>query len=377
MPITRKIFTLHFLITEQCNLSCEYCYRDKGAEATLTSHALKSSYDSVIQKLPADTHINIVFMGGEPFKAFDVLRDGITYMRTHSYGRKVSFKIITNGTLVHEDIQHWILENNEDVGIGLSLDGPPDIQDRFRTQSSQQIDISFFKTLTNLEILSVVHPESLETFSDNMIYLSKFGFPVKATYADGVDWKPIRDLPILEKELSKLAHYYIENPNIYPINFLAIATSALDCPPEKCLPGETSMAVDAHGEWYACHRCSPYYNNGNWKIPSDLISLSGITLSTLASECTQCVGKNLCQICRATIATVQHNLEAKTFICQAMKQTLAIGTWLQCQLLSACVTENRDLNSVALFANRSGQQVKAMIDGAKKLLHSIQTEKAF
>jgi uncharacterized protein len=75
---------------------------------------------------------HLTFFGGETLLNFPVLKAALAYARTRAgeLGKVVDFSLTTNATLLRPEIIDFLLEN--DVGITISIDGPKEVQDRFR-----------------------------------------------------------------------------------------------------------------------------------------------------------------------------------------------------------------------------------------------------
>lgn len=61
----------------------------------------------------------ISFIGGEPLLKFNLIKKIVEYIKT--FNNKVSFTIITNGSLLKEDILNYLIENM--FHITISFDG--------------------------------------------------------------------------------------------------------------------------------------------------------------------------------------------------------------------------------------------------------------
>ncbi|MCK4589532.1 MAG: radical SAM protein [Nanoarchaeota archaeon] len=129
-PTTATIFT-----TSDCNLRCVYCYGNAGEEKkTISLDVALASVDLVVKnalklKVP---RIGVSFHGeGEPTFAWDIFTKTIEYVREEARknGLKARINLSSNGVYSQEKLD-WIV-NNVDV-IGLSIDGPKDIQDKQR-----------------------------------------------------------------------------------------------------------------------------------------------------------------------------------------------------------------------------------------------------
>ena len=120
-----------------CNLRCHYCYYlDKaeiygGREPRMTLEMLEVF---VREYIAANDVPEVVFNwhGGEPLlMGLDFYRKALELQRKYSAGKKINNTLQTNGTLVTPEWARFFRENNFLVGV--SLDGPKDVHDRYRT----------------------------------------------------------------------------------------------------------------------------------------------------------------------------------------------------------------------------------------------------
>src|SRR6266516_3851532 len=121
-----------------CNLDCEYCfYLDRDADPYKALPARCMSYDT-LERL-VDTYLfyscpsgTFAFQGGEPTLAGLPFFEKLVQFQQH-YGRdgqSVSNALQTNGTLLDKN---WCdLFRSYQWLIGLSLDGPEEVNDRYR-----------------------------------------------------------------------------------------------------------------------------------------------------------------------------------------------------------------------------------------------------
>jgi uncharacterized protein len=122
-----------------CNLSCRYCYyHDKKVlypqkGTFIMNDDILERY--IIQHIEASTEETIDFSwhGGEPLLAgIDFFKKIVAIQKKHKpYGRTVINGIQTNGTLVDWKWASFLAEENFIVGI--SIDGPGDLHNRYRT----------------------------------------------------------------------------------------------------------------------------------------------------------------------------------------------------------------------------------------------------
>jgi uncharacterized protein len=122
-------FTL--CITQQCSLRCGYCYVGK-TDAVMTTEVARLVVDWIFRHAAPDEPIDIGFFGGEPLLAFSVLQEAVGLIEAHpGYDPdRVILSVISNGTIFSGEISTYLKDHR--VRYGLSFDGPPEVQDRFR-----------------------------------------------------------------------------------------------------------------------------------------------------------------------------------------------------------------------------------------------------
>ncbi len=77
-------------------------------------------------------HAHITFFGGETLMNFPVLKSTIAYARRRAaeVGKDIDFSLTTNATLLRPDVIEFLAD--ERVGVTISIDGPEEMQDKFR-----------------------------------------------------------------------------------------------------------------------------------------------------------------------------------------------------------------------------------------------------
>ena len=121
-----------------CNMRCEYCFyiyemehRSEGALGHMSRETAHAMIDRALAY--AEGECTFSFQGGEPTLAgLAFFRDFSEYVRCHPNPGKVQIRyaIQTNGYDLNEDWAKWFAENR--VLVGISLDGPKEIHDRYR-----------------------------------------------------------------------------------------------------------------------------------------------------------------------------------------------------------------------------------------------------
>jgi uncharacterized protein len=127
-----------------CNLDCHYCYYLKTehlyskGESFHMPESLLEEY--IIQHIDASSGsvINFSWHGGEPtLLGLDYFYKIVELQRKHHPpGQRITNGIQTNGTLLDEDWCRFLAA--EGFSVGLSLDGPQEMHDRYRVTKGQK-----------------------------------------------------------------------------------------------------------------------------------------------------------------------------------------------------------------------------------------------
>ena len=124
-----KRFVLQWHLSENCNLKCLHCYQENHKPIQLKYEQLLdiyNQYKELLKKLNMKGHINIT--GGEPlcnphlFKILELIKQDED---------NISFSILTNGTLITEDIAKKIKSYNP-YYVQVSLEGGQKTNDYIR-----------------------------------------------------------------------------------------------------------------------------------------------------------------------------------------------------------------------------------------------------
>ncbi|MBR1782671.1 MAG: anaerobic sulfatase maturase [Bacteroidales bacterium] len=138
-----------------CNLACAYCYYlDKaelygGKEPRMTLEVLEQVTRAYIRANDVP-EVQFVWHGGEPLlTGLEFFRKAVEFQRKYADGKKVFNSIQTNGTLLNAHWARFFRENN--FLVGLSLDGPQDIHDRYRLDRGDAP--TFSRVMAGLKLL--------------------------------------------------------------------------------------------------------------------------------------------------------------------------------------------------------------------------------
>jgi uncharacterized protein len=139
-PADFPLQTLVMNLTNQCNLSCTYCYEfgeDKvatpeGKEKFMDFETAKTSVKMLLDQSAGRQAVHITFFGGETLMNFPLLKNVVAYANEQAaaQGRTIDFSLTTNATLLTPAIIEFLSENG--IGVTVSMDGPPELHDKLR-----------------------------------------------------------------------------------------------------------------------------------------------------------------------------------------------------------------------------------------------------
>ena len=281
-----------------CNMNCDYCFflhKERlypGSSFRMTDEVLELYISQYIeaQQVP---EVTITWQGGEPtMMGLDFFRRSVDCARKFApSGMRVEHTIQTNGMLLDEEWCEFLREN--DFLVGLSMDGPRELHDRYRhdkrgggsfdrvmraARLMQENQVEF-NILCTVNAANAGHPlETYRFFRDEL----------------GVNW--IQFIPIIERvnhdgstllqegstvtdrsvDPEQWGAFLVEIFNDWLVRdvgemhvnmFEAAFASWVGAPAMACIFDETcgnAMVIEHNGDLYSCdHFVEPGYLLGN------------------------------------------------------------------------------------------------------------------
>lgn len=120
-------------VTDSCNLNCLYCARSYSRP--LNRSMDKETLMKVLQRAidfskSQDRKIYIQFHGGEPTLRTSTIREALESFPKDELATHLNLRIQTNATLINESFISLV--SNFNIQTGISIDGPPEVNDRAR-----------------------------------------------------------------------------------------------------------------------------------------------------------------------------------------------------------------------------------------------------
>ncbi len=134
-PTTDDIWEVDLLLNNICNFHCSYCYSAAGrSNKRMPESAWKNTVDFIFarerkEKLPVSINFS---GGGEPLISFSEIRRVVSYIeeKQKESGRRYSLGLVTNGSLLTDEIIEFIREKK--INVVVSFEVLPELQNRER-----------------------------------------------------------------------------------------------------------------------------------------------------------------------------------------------------------------------------------------------------
>lgn len=327
-----------FVVTENCNLACTYCYECAKTKRMMSKETAKDIIDALFDEekmagfLTTDKHkcIIIELFGGEPMLNIDVVDFICDYFvkvateLNHPWARNHMFSTTTNGVLFNTPkVQRWMKKHKHNLSITITIDGKKDLHDACRifpdgTGSHAIVEASVKKAIKEygMETTKVtISPENLIYLNDSIPYLYDLG--LKSIHANVVFenvWKKEHGIEFY-KQLRKLADYMLEDRKYKRLE-CSLFDSSIGEPMQPhensnwCGGDASMLSFGVDGKIYPCVRfmnyslakqkeiCMGDVYKGIERNKPQLIQLASITRrSQSTDECFNCKVASGCAWC--------------------------------------------------------------------------------
>lgn len=247
------------MLTEDCNLRCQYCYEGKNK---IKNKLDKDTADKVInfileclKKRLDDEILYIVFHGGEPLMNFETIKYIHHSLSNKVKDRKIIYDITTNGTIINEEIKNFLKNNIDNVSI--SIDGTRESHDTNRVfedgRGSYDLVIKNTKILIDsgisLRCRMTFNTKNIHYLYESVVSMDEIGFEFIVPIIDSFDNWDKTSMDIYSKELEKL----ISNKKLNSKNNISMLdTKLFNRKKGDCFGGVSSFCIDTKGFIYPC-----------------------------------------------------------------------------------------------------------------------------
>lgn len=304
-----KKFILQWHITEFCNLKCKHCYQENHQPVQLKFKELLdilNQYKELLKTFKMKGHINLT--GGEPLVCpffFDILKQ---FKKDENL---YSFSILTNGTLINDEIARNIAKYKPEY-VQVSLEGGKKTNDYIRGKNTYKKIAEGIKHLKKYNIFVSI------SFTANRQNYKEFPKVVKYALKHKVNnvWSdryiPIGDdkiidtlnadetkefLELMQKERMKLKNKKKCHTTISM--YRALQFQMTNDFPYSCTAGDTLLTVMENGDLVPCRRMPIVVGN---LLKENMLQLykkndvlKELRKNKIPDECSQCEHSELCK----------------------------------------------------------------------------------
>lgn len=308
-------------VAHLCNMKCRYCFASQGdfgqGKALMSFDIGRQAIDYLLEQSGPVQRLEVDFFGGEPLLNIKVVKQLVEYgeRAAEERGKQIHFTLTTNGLLLDDDINRFILDKQ--LSVVLSMDGRPETHDFNRPlrdgSGSYDLLLPRFKALVGMDPLSYYIRGTFTkhnlNFASDYRHLADLGFDsisLEPAVGTGKDFAiQESDLPEVLAEYERLADLILEYHRVgREVSFFHFN---LDLQKGPCLAkrmtgcgaGVEYLAVTPEGDLYPCHQLvgeEKFYMGNIAGAPIDQEIRRRLAASHMVNKpsCMRCWARNFC-----------------------------------------------------------------------------------
>lgn len=325
-------------VSYRCNLKCDYCfYLEK--EDMMATHPSERMNDGLLKRYVRDyiraqdgEEIDFAWQGGEPTLAgLDFYRQVVKYQQRYADGKRITNSFQTNAVAINHQWAEFFAEHG--FLIGVSIDGMPEIHDRYRISVNGRPTFERVKRAIELLKTHQVDFNTLTVINDQNWQRGKETYQaLKALGSQFMQFIPIVEIDGRQQEeryspgkAAKLAPFSVpphgygqfmtdvfdqwmqqDVGQIFIREFDSLLASWLGYPASVCVLAREcgqALVIEANGDVYSCdHYVYPANKLGNMQV-TPLGTLAGSKQQRrfgsakhdkLTGQCLRCEFRPLC-----------------------------------------------------------------------------------
>jgi uncharacterized protein len=265
-PPIRK---LELVLTEDCNLRCDYCWIPKRASYMSPEVAVRT-LDFVFAESRDALNIEITLFGGEPLLAWDTFTVAVEHAEklAAATGKRVHWAVTTNGTLLNPENVRFAAQHG--LAYLLSIDGNREAHDRHRRDAAGRG--TFDSIVANIAVLKsaqpwlgarmTINPDTVTGLAESVRLLAHLGINQFLIGKNVVaSWSKQAHTALYEEWVRIAQTYVALRRRGWPIRIRSFESPMGDFEEDGkpiagwgCEAGQDKIAVTPSGDIYPCSR---------------------------------------------------------------------------------------------------------------------------
>lgn len=320
IPEKTSINYYELILTENCNLRCEYCFdsyysdRCSGEKANMPIELIDPLANFVRQTHNPRGKVVFSFFGGEPLLNWPFITSFVDYAK-NNFRFKYIFGINTNSTLLDSSKIDYMLENQ--FRIAVSLDGIPEAHNLNRVDANgnpswnesvvhiPELVAKAHRHRMTINVEMVVTGNNYQYFAESYKFLQEMGCTVVVLF-DTCSSLEEEFFNSLEQQMVQL---FIGEKRTMPVIFYKkILNASFYEQPTFCFHPHKNVSIAPDGKLYFCHMFVPkmakeptdeYYGD-IWQgyYNHDYVNLIEQRVTQFVKynkECQGCIAKEWCK----------------------------------------------------------------------------------
>jgi uncharacterized protein len=320
------VHSVTLLTTHACNFKCTYCYefsnfaQPHSKPGRMKIETAKRTVDWLISTSGTEENLALGFFGGEPLLNFPLIEQTVDYANQQgaAHGKKFSFSLTTNGSLLSEEIIAFLKSHK--IKTTISIDGGKEIQNAQRPMvngkdSYETVRPRAAKLLTEMPETGVQATLCGDTDPRKVkADLAAIGFrkigltnvspstPEEGQKAGHGLWSARAMMVLLDDEAAALRQAIADRDADgirTPYNYLCSRVGTFltgQVKEHHCGAGKASVAVANSGDIYLCHRFADLKDYRLGHINDETIDRAAYQVKPVGSvaACSNCFSRYHC-----------------------------------------------------------------------------------
>ncbi|MCX8132031.1 MAG: radical SAM peptide maturase, CXXX-repeat target family [Clostridia bacterium] len=279
-----RVKNITFVVTEDCNLNCTYCYMKRKTKRKMTRQTAKDAVDFILsddqvsgyydsKRSPA---VTLEFIGGEPLLEITLVDYIVEYFKYrafelgHPWAFNYMINVTTNGVLYFDErVQKFIKRNRDKLSLSITIDGDSKLHDSCRVFPNGEGSYNIVEKAVrhwmeirpNYATKLTLAPENIMHLGDALKHMWDMGVRGAWTNCVFEEGWTISDARVLYSEMIRIADYLIDN-NLYGQCFTSLFDesigSVLTETRNWCGGNGQMLAIGTDGKCYPCIRFMNY-----------------------------------------------------------------------------------------------------------------------